>query len=215
MFFDSEAISWLRERGLATFRGGRQRKANAKRADIVMRGEADAIMQADAVIAVSAAEVRNTHLLLAEAGRKSSDLRAFVVSNPMPTPRPPSPLSDKSRADRSGILFVGPFHTGKDRNLNNGDAVLWFVREVLPLVRRRLGPSHSPVTIVGSNPPGDVHNLTMLAPNISVLGFVPDLGAVFRAARVFVAPNPYAAGTLSLEFWEPGAVLFLVHCEPS
>jgi hypothetical protein len=26
---------------------------------------------------------------------------------------------------------------------------------------------------------------------------------------VFVAPNPYAAGTLLLEFWEPGAVLFL------
>src|SRR5262249_17559474 len=69
------------------------------------------------------------------------------------------------------------------------DAMLWFVNEILPVIRDRLRVR---LTILGSNPPDEVRRLA--GPDVTVTGYVPEVGEYFRQARVFVAPLRYGAG---------------------
>jgi O-antigen biosynthesis protein len=88
-------------------------------------------------------------------------------------------------SQRQGLLFLGGFN-----HLPNVDAVLWFVREILPRVRERL-PEVS-FTVAGSNPPQEI--LALQHEGLRVTGYVPDLGPLFEKTRVFVAPLRYGAG---------------------
>jgi O-antigen biosynthesis protein len=87
---------------------------------------------------------------------------------------------------RSGLLFVGGFwHTP------NVDAVLWFAREIWPLVLRERPDMI--FRIVGSNAPEQVLDLRG-RPGIEVLGYVPDLTDLFAYSRMSVGPLSYGAG---------------------
>ena len=74
----------------------------------------------------------------------------------------------------------------------NVDAVIWFVREILPAVRVTL-PSVN-FTIVGSNPPKAVTGLA--SEHVQVLGRISEeeLSLQYRRARLVVAPLRYGAG---------------------
>jgi glycosyltransferase involved in cell wall biosynthesis len=87
---------------------------------------------------------------------------------------------------RSGLLYVGGFwHTP------NVDAVLWFVREVWPLIRRERPDMI--FRVAGSNPSDEILALRG-QPGIEVLGYVPDLTDLFATSRMSVAPLRYGAG---------------------
>jgi glycosyltransferase involved in cell wall biosynthesis len=87
---------------------------------------------------------------------------------------------------RSGLLFVGGFwHTP------NVDAVLWFAREVWPLILKRR--PDMVFRVAGSNPSKDIMALRG-QPGIEVLGYVPDLADLFALSRMSVAPMRYGAG---------------------
>jgi glycosyltransferase involved in cell wall biosynthesis len=104
-----------------------------------------------------------------------------VVSHavePRPAPKP--------FGERSGILFVGAFHELSP----NGDAVRWFVANVLPAIRAA-HPSCA-LTIIGQDPPDDIVNLGR--EGIQVFSGVADLTPYYSRARVFVAPSRFAAG---------------------
>ncbi|MBI4880112.1 MAG: TIGR03087 family PEP-CTERM/XrtA system glycosyltransferase [Planctomycetes bacterium] len=73
----------------------------------------------------------------------------------------------------------------------NADAVLWFAREVLPLVRKERPAAR--FAIVGSNPGPAVLRLGRL-PGVEVTGRVPDVCPYLRAAAVAVAPLRVARG---------------------
>jgi glycosyltransferase involved in cell wall biosynthesis len=73
----------------------------------------------------------------------------------------------------------------------NTDAVLWFVRDIWPILRRQ-NPGLR-FCIAGSNPSDPVRELDG-RDGIEVLGFVPDLTPFFDRARVFVAPLRFGAG---------------------
>jgi GT2 family glycosyltransferase/glycosyltransferase involved in cell wall biosynthesis len=88
-------------------------------------------------------------------------------------------------AARSGIVFIGGF-----RHPPNADGVLWFAREVLPLVRGRLRGVVT--TIVGDDPPTAIRQLA--APDFIVAGHVEDIEPLFAFARLSVAPLRYGAG---------------------
>jgi GT2 family glycosyltransferase len=91
----------------------------------------------------------------------------------------------KEFEERRGLLFIGNFN-----HKPNGDAVRYFVREVLPIIRESL-----PVIefrIVGSNLPPEIAALGSEA--VTVLGYVPDVSDLFQGARVMVAPLRYGAG---------------------
>ncbi|MCW2666085.1 MAG: putative glycosyltransferase, partial [Frankiales bacterium] len=86
---------------------------------------------------------------------------------------------------RSGLLFVGGF-----RHNPNIDAVLWFVEEVLPLVRDRR--PDAVLTVIGADVVPEIQALDGDA--VRVLGWVPELTSHYDQARVVVAPLRYGAG---------------------
>lgn len=92
---------------------------------------------------------------------------------------------DRPFSQRQGLMFIGGFdHTP------NEDGIIWFVGEILPLIRKKL-PGVC-LTIVGSNPTERVKALA--ANGISVTGYVEDVRPYFAAARIFVCPLRYGAG---------------------
>jgi O-antigen biosynthesis protein len=87
---------------------------------------------------------------------------------------------------RSGLLFVGGFwHTP------NVDAVLWFARDVWPLILSQRPDMR--FCVVGSNPSEEVLALRG-RPGIDVAGYVPDLTELFARSRMSVVPLRYGAG---------------------
>jgi len=85
------------------------------------------------------------------------------------------------------LLFVGGFNHAPNR-----DGIIWFVNEILPIVRREVGAVR--LTIVGSKPPKEVVDLK--SADIVVTGFVTDaeLDRLYEEATLAVAPLRYGAG---------------------
>ena len=167
--FDTVDLHFLRTERQATLDGaggappGRQEREQ----------ELDLVRRADVTLVVSPVE----RALLAELVPSA---RVDVLSNihePMPRGRP--------YPERAGVVFIGGF-----RHPPNADAVLWYAREVLPLVRGRLPGVVT--TIVGAEPPAAVRALE--SRYLVVAGHVEDIAPVFTAARVSIAPLRYGAG---------------------
>ncbi len=93
--------------------------------------------------------------------------------------------SYQSFDQRKGLMFIGGFV-----HLPNEDGIVWFVESILPLIERRL--SDVPLYIVGSHPTDKVESLA--SSNVTVTGYVEDVGPYFEKARVFVCPLRYGAG---------------------
>lgn len=167
--FDTVDLHFLRAERGALLDGARA----PAQAEQEREQELGLVRRADLTLVVSPVE----RDLLAEL---EPGARVEVLSNvhePMPRGR--------AFADRAGIVFIGGF-----RHPPNADAVLWYAREVLPLLRGRLPGVVT--TIVGAEPPPAVRALA--APDLVVAGHVEDLDPVFTAARVSIAPLRYGAG---------------------
>jgi len=91
----------------------------------------------------------------------------------------------RSYQNRSGLMFVGGF-----AHQPNVDGILWFVNEILPLVRGQLGDVS--LRVVGANPPDALRR----CPGLELTGAVSDeeLQALYDNSRVIVAPLRYGAG---------------------
>jgi glycosyltransferase involved in cell wall biosynthesis len=89
-------------------------------------------------------------------------------------------------AGRNGLLFVGSLHPGTP----NEDGLLWFLREVMPLLRE-LRPA--PVLSVAGVCLSD-RVAAHAGPNVELLGPQDALKPHYDAARVFVAPVRFAGG---------------------
>ncbi len=73
----------------------------------------------------------------------------------------------------------------------NQEAVVYFTREVFPLIRRSLTDAR--FLVVGRNPSRQVRGLAGIA-GVEVTGYVPDVREHLARAQVFVAPFSIAAG---------------------
>ncbi len=89
-------------------------------------------------------------------------------------------------AERSDLLFVGGF-----RHPPNVDAVLWFVREVFPLIRAEQPGIR--FHCIGGDVPAEIHALSAQA-GVEIHGHVPDLQPWLDRCRVSIAPLRYGAG---------------------
>ena len=94
--------------------------------------------------------------------------------------------SERSFEQRRHVCFIGGY--AHDPNI---DAVQYFVREIWPLVRRRL-PEDSKFFVVGPGAPEAIRNLA--ANDIVISGYVADLSEILDECRVSVAPLRYGAG---------------------
>jgi GT2 family glycosyltransferase len=88
---------------------------------------------------------------------------------------------------RKGLLFVGGF-----KHPPNIEGVIWFVREVWPLLKK--GLEDVTLTIAGSHPNREIKDLA--TKDIKVLGYVSDeeLERLYHSARVAVVPLLHGAG---------------------
>jgi polysaccharide biosynthesis protein PslH len=89
-------------------------------------------------------------------------------------------------AERTNILF-----TGRIDYRPNTDAVLYFCRDVLPIVRRQR--PDAVFTVAGSSVPREVQRLA--GPRIEITGQVADVRPYWRRAAVTVAPIRFGGGT--------------------
>ena len=172
VIFDTVDLHFLRMQREAELREDPLLRRKAER---MRQVELACVRSADVTVAVSDEERR---LLL--------DLVPDVVVETLPcvfkvpASAPPGP------AARSGLLFVGGFW-----HPPNGDAALWFVEHVWPLIH-----AEAPdvvFRIAGADPTPEVQALGRL-PGIEVIGHRPDLAPLFDAARAFVAPIRFGAG---------------------
>lgn len=86
---------------------------------------------------------------------------------------------------RRDLVFIG----GYDHR-PNADAVVFFAREILPLILQEI--PEIVFHVVGSNPPVEITALT--SEHIQVHGFVPDIDELMQSVRISVNPLRYGAG---------------------
>lgn len=91
----------------------------------------------------------------------------------------------KSFDHRRDILFIGGY-----LHSPNVDAVLYFVREILPGLRRHIPDLR--LFALGSNPPAKIRALA--CDYIEVPGMQRDISSYFNTCRLMVAPLRYGAG---------------------
>jgi O-antigen biosynthesis protein len=168
--FDTVDLHFLREERLAALGGGRAAAASAR----ARRDEELALIaKADVTLVVSHAE----QAVLRELA-PAADVR--LVSNVHEL----SPTVVPWEA-RRGLVFIGGF-----RHPPNVDAVLWYAREVLPIVRRKMPGVKT--YVIGSQVPAAIRALG--AEDLVILGHVPDIAPYFSGCRVSIAPLRYGAG---------------------
>lgn len=170
--FNTVDLHFLREQRAAELAGSPE----ARRQALVTRNrEIDVMRRADATIVVSEAEQQ---LLAVELPQVAIRRIPIVRSVPMHPARP---------AGRGGVVFVGGF-----AHPPNIDAMIYFVREVWPLVRQRMPAAG--LKIVGSEAPTEILALDDPPAGIKVIGYVKDLEALLAQSRMTVAPLRYGAG---------------------
>ncbi len=138
------------------------------------QAELAAIARADCSVLLSSAEQRLIADLLPRA-----PTRVIPIARDIPGRRAPF-------GPRAGVLFVGSF-----RHQPNVDAILWFTREIWPLIRQRLPTT---LAIVGADAPPGVLALASEHDGISLRGHVEDLDAELARCRLTVAPLRFGAG---------------------
>ena len=115
---------------------------------------------------------------------------------------------------RRNILFIGGFE-----HPPNVDAVLYFARDIFPLVKASI--PEAVFQVIGADPTAEIRQLA--GQDIQVLGYVPEVRHFFDQARLSVAPIRYGAGVKgkvnqSMSFGVPAVVtrvaaegMYLVH----
>jgi GT2 family glycosyltransferase len=163
--------------------------ANREAARAALAGEAFDLR------AAAARELAGTEIcatVLAVSDQEATELRALGLANVsvLGTARHASPES-ASFAARDGLLFVAGFHQADSPNL---DALDWYMAEIQPALAAILGEAPM-LHVVGHAAAGI--DLSRFAKNarITLHGEVSDLTPYYAAARVFIAPTRFAAGT--------------------
>lgn len=132
----------------------------------------------DATLVVSEKEIE----ILQESGVKS---KLGIVSNIHTIVEDSYKIGFEKRKD---IVFLGNY-----AHLPNRDALLWFNKEIFPLIKKDL--KGVKLHIIGANMPPEIER-TLTSKDYIVDGFVSDeeLFSILRTSKVFVAPLRYGAG---------------------
>jgi len=95
------------------------------------------------------------------------------------------PEVNKGRKDKNSLIFIGGFG-----HRPNVDAVIYFCREILPLVKAKI--PQITLTVIGSNIPEEVKKLAN--GHVKVLGYVPSVTPYLQKSYISIAPLRYGAG---------------------
>ena len=148
-------------------------KSKQKLAEEMQERELSSIRAADASIVHSTVELETLKPIMPK-----NNLHVFpLIMNVKSSVKPFS--------ERKDIVFIGGFN-----HAPNVDAVQFFVKEVMPILREQL-PGVI-FYVVGSNPPKQIQALE--SQDIIIKGFVENLDPFLEKIRVSVAPLRYGAG---------------------
>lgn len=168
--FDTVDLHFLREQRLAALHDSRAiRQAAATKRE----QELAVVRRSDVTLVVSPFE----QALLSEIVPQSQVMILPTIY--------PLHGSKRAFAERADIVFVGGF-----RHPPNTDAVLYYAKEVLPLLRVRLPGVKT--HIVGSNAPQPVRALA--DEDLLIEGHIPDLVPLFDRCKLSICPLRYGAG---------------------
>jgi GT2 family glycosyltransferase/glycosyltransferase involved in cell wall biosynthesis len=170
IIFDTVDLHFLREEREAGLTGDLEIRRKAQE---TKQWEYDLIDQSDETWVVSSTEQR---LLQKEWPDKSFQL----VSNIVDVPGSNTPF-----ALRRDWLFIGGF-----QHPPNIDAVLFFLKEIYPLINEHLGDAK--FYIIGDKIPPEI--VTLANEKIIVAGLQRDVRPFFESVRLSVAPLRYGAG---------------------
>ena len=170
VIFDTVDLHFLRESRLAQMTND---PADHRIAEEKRQFEYELIDQADETWVVSPIE---KELIKADRPEASVEL----VSNIVDIPGSASPFSD-----RRDILFIGSF-----QHPPNTDAVLFFAREIFPIVLESLPQVR--LYVIGDKAPPEIVALSSTA--IVITGYQPDVSFYFNSIKLSVAPLRYGAG---------------------
>jgi len=172
LVFDTGDIHHLRmkkeEELLGTFRAGRSPSEAMKSLETKLA------RAADATVAISDAEAS----LLGDMGARHVEVVSGIYQDRKRS-------DDPSFAERRGLLFIGSYI-----HPPNLDGMLWFLREVWPLIIDR--DKKIKLTLIGANPPESLRRHA--SDRVVIAGHVPDIDDYFRESRVFVCPLRYGGG---------------------
>ncbi|KQC09756.1 MAG: hypothetical protein APR62_13380 [Smithella sp. SDB] len=96
--------------------------------------------------------------------------------------------TERSFALRRDFLFVGALD---DNDSPNTDSLVWFVKEVMPLLDCLIGVDYV-LNVVGRNQAPKVRELA--GKRVRLLGRLEDIRELYDQSRVFIAPTRYAGG---------------------
>jgi len=140
--------------------------------------ESETCRRAGHVVAVSVKDVEDMRRIFG-VSRISAIPTGVDIDHFAPPPSAP-PVAD--------LVFIGSMDW-----LPNIDGVLWFVEEILPLIRRRR--KDCKLAIAGRQPPRKIAALAENYPGINVTGSVPDIRPYIWGASVSIVPLRIGGGT--------------------
>jgi hypothetical protein len=175
LIYDAEALFTEREAIRRKLKG----KAWSKREyDSALREEMSLTQGARIILAVSQRE--KAAFLESATGTAVHVLGHKMVACPEPRPF----------VERRDILFVGALN-GSSETAPNIDSLIWFVRQILPLLERSLGTDIL-LHVIGRIESGEVRSLGDA--HVKLHGMIPDIADFYGSCRSFVAPTRFAAG---------------------
>jgi len=150
------------------------------------RLEKDVCLKAHRILVVSEKDAGN---LKAVCGR---DVRTEVIPNGVDVsyfyPSAPTPMVETSSRPEEILVFTGSMDW-----LPNSDAIIYFCRQILPLIWEKKPDVR--LYVVGKNPPSAVKQLAFSDKRIVVTGGVPDVRPYVAAAKAFIVPLRIGGGT--------------------
>ena len=150
-----------------------------QQADRMFRYERRVCRESGHVVAVSQADAGEMRRLF-EVTRVTAIPTGVNIEYFLPPEARPDHVAD--------LVFVGSMDW-----LPNVDGVLYFVREVLPLIRRQR--PETTLAIVGRTPPPQIAELAAADPRITVTGTVPDIRPYLWGSAVSIVPLRIGGGT--------------------
>ena len=169
LIIDSFDVSFLREQRKAELSG---KDSELWHAQEIKRIELNWYRKADMVLTVTE---RDREVLLQE--EPSLNIGISTDIHPLP------PFEWKS--GRKDLVYIGNFQHNP-----NEDAVLYFTKEILPLIHEKLPDVQ--FNIVGNAPTSRVKGLA--SDKVNVTGFVPEITPWLQECSICVVPLRYGAG---------------------
>lgn len=117
---------------------------------------------------------------------------------------------NKCKMTENILLFTGVMNYHP-----NNESIIYFIKEILPLVKRRV--PNVKLLVAGKNPMPELRRMATRLPGIDLTGYVADMRPYFDKAAIYIAPMISGAGLKNkiLEAWAMSkpVVAFPLSCD--